>query len=56
VLNVISDKSLDEERQTFFFFSLIDLFTVTHLELLRLSADPAKFPAHRRLSCGIARL
>jgi hypothetical protein len=47
VLNVFRDKSLDEEKQTFF-FSLIDLFTVTHLELLRLFADPARFPVQRR--------
>jgi hypothetical protein len=47
VLNVIRDKSLDEEKQTFF-FSLIDLLTVTRLELLRLFADPARFPSQRR--------
>jgi len=47
LLNVIRDKSLEEETQIFF-FALIDLFTVTHLEVLRLFADPAKFPAQRR--------
>jgi hypothetical protein len=48
LLNVIRDKSLDEKKQVFF-LALIDLFTVTHLELIRLFADPTTFPAQRRI-------
>jgi hypothetical protein len=48
LLSVIRDKSLDEEKQIFF-LALIDLFTVTHLELLRCFADPTTFPAQRRI-------
>jgi len=32
-----------------FFLALIDLFTVTHLELLRFFADATAFPAQRRI-------
>jgi hypothetical protein len=39
VLNVATSKSLDEEKQLIF-LGLVDIFTVTHLEILRLFVNP----------------
>jgi len=47
LLNVIRLKSLDEETQDFF-FGLIDMFTVTHIEVLRLFEDRIGFSPLRR--------
>src|SRR5271157_2904116 len=47
VLNVICDRSPDEETQAFF-FQLIEPFTVTHIQVLRLFADGSSFPPQRR--------
>jgi len=40
-------KTADEEKQIFF-LSLIETFSATHLEILRLFASPATFPTLRR--------
>jgi hypothetical protein len=47
LMNIALGRSLDEETQ-FFFLGLIDAFTVTHLEILRLFSDRSAFPAQRR--------
>jgi hypothetical protein len=47
LINIVLGRSLDEETQ-FFFLGLVDAFTVTHLEVLRLFSDRSAFPAQRR--------
>jgi len=47
LINIVLGRSLDEETQLFF-LGLIDAFTVTHLEILRLFSDRSAFPAQRR--------
>jgi hypothetical protein len=47
VLNLILRKSPDEEMQSVF-LTFIDTLSVTHLEILKLFADPGAFPASRR--------
>ncbi len=47
VLNVALSKSSDEEKQVVF-LHLIDTFSITHFEILRLFANPALFPSTRR--------
>jgi len=47
VLNIALGRSLDEEKQRVF-LGLVDIFTVTHLEILRLFANPAVYPSNRR--------
>lgn len=47
VLNVALSKSADEEKQIVF-LHLIDTFSITHFEILRLFANPALFPSTRR--------
>ncbi len=47
VLNVALSKTADEEKQIFF-LNLIETFSATHFELLRLFASPATFPGSRR--------
>jgi hypothetical protein len=47
VLNVALGRTADEEKQLVF-LGLIDIFTVTHLEILRLFANPSDYPSARR--------
>ena len=47
LLNVIRLRRLDEEAREFF-FGLIDLFSVTHLEVIRLFKDRVSFSPIRR--------
>lgn len=47
VLNVALSKTWDEEK-CLVFLHLIEIFSVTHLEILRLFANPVAFPATRR--------
>jgi hypothetical protein len=47
VLNIILSKSSDEERQQVF-LNLIEVLSVTHLEILKLFANPIAFPTVRR--------
>ncbi len=47
VLNVALSKTVDEEKQIFF-LNLIETFSATHLQILRLFANPGTFPAPRR--------
>ena len=54
VLNVVLSKSLSEEKQIFF-LGLIDIFTVTHLEILKLFENRAVFPASRMTELGTRR-
>lgn len=46
VLNSALSRALDHERQTIF-FHLIEMFSVTHFDILRLFADPKTFPKTR---------
>lgn len=48
VLNVALGRTVDEERQLVF-LGLVDIFTVTHLEILRLFASPSEYPSARRV-------
>jgi hypothetical protein len=54
LLNSIRLKSIDGEKQVFF-FGLIDLFTATHIEVLRLFEDPVTFSVLRRQQLGSRR-
>jgi hypothetical protein len=47
VPNVATSKSLDEEKQLVF-LGLVDIFTATHLEILRLFVNPGAYPPERR--------
>lgn len=47
VLNVSLSRGTDEEKQIFF-LHLIDMFSLTHFEILRLFANPESFPSTRR--------
>jgi len=47
VLNVALSKTADEEKQIIF-LNLIEVFSATHLEILRLFLSPGTFPALRR--------
>jgi hypothetical protein len=54
VLNVALSKTADEEKQIFF-LNLIEAFSATHLEILRLFANRATFPASRREELRVRR-
>jgi len=46
LFHIATDKSSDEETQAFF-LALVDVFTVAHIELLRLFRNRATFPQER---------
>jgi hypothetical protein len=48
LLNVVCDKTLDEETETFF-LGLVEDFTLTHIEAMRLLSDKQTFPENRRI-------
>jgi hypothetical protein len=47
ILNIALSKTPDEEKEIFF-LNLIESFSITHLEILRLFANPQAYPPTRR--------
>ncbi len=46
LFHIATDRSADDETQAFF-LALVDVFTVTHIEILRLFRNRAAFPQER---------
>ena len=46
LFHIATDKSTDDETQGFF-LALVDVFTVTHIEIVRLFRNRATFPQER---------